>query len=298
MDQSRDFSEPFLYELRLKKELYHRSYEPAASAMPNLLPSFAENELSTSVSFTNNKILMDCMQQLNNSVDTTSFAALSPSSDLPLGAVRNLRNVICRRVTSYGRFDMNIPFSVGDLMDLLSLTDDCLPEHWDTGLPSGSAAESVTKEVNISVNVLVCNAVGIDRGVYRYDPLEKKLIFVTKLSDTDVERLQKAYLLDNYQLSAIPLVVVPTWCSVSSKLSVESFLACNFALGAWCQAIHLSASAMKLGFGAALGFNPRILQEMLKCQSQDLPLLLGFIGHNAKAEASYHYELVKGIADA
>ncbi len=140
--------------------------------------------------------------------------------------------------------------------------------------------------------VYVNHVEALPQGVYDYDPSTGAL---NPVSDQPMGALlQRNYFLENYNLeqAAAVIAVMGRPVEVIEKLGERAYRAVNAEVGAITQTVYLAAAGLKLGCGAALGFDNESLAEMATvAETGEWPLIILMIGKERGDDANVDYQL-------
>ncbi|WP_405677731.1 nitroreductase family protein [Streptomyces sp. NBC_01511] len=209
----------------------------------------------------------------------------------PLPAARpmpaDVRTVLRRRRSSFGRFDASRPVTGGQLAACLAASVAGSRLGGDTGTGTEDGGVRLT-----NLYAFVNHVEGLEPGAYAYDPDAHELRLVK--AGRPGEFLQRNYFLSNYNLEQAGAVLVPTirTSAVLDAVGDRGYRLVNATIGAVAQSAYTACSALELGCGVALGFdNVSYIEELGLDATGEAPLLIMMIGNERPAPADFRYEI-------
>jgi SagB-type dehydrogenase family enzyme len=204
---------------------------------------------------------------------------LPPPAPMPM----RLTGVLRRRRSSFGRFDASHPISAAQFgASLVASAAATLPTEID-----GPGDGPLTK-----LYAFVNHVTGVPAGSYEYLPERHELRRVR--AEPPGYFLQRNYFLANYNLEQAAAVLVP--CirthAVLDAVGERGYNLVNATIGAVAQNFYLSAAALDLGAGVALGFdNISYIEHLGIDATGEAPLLVMMLGNERANPGDYRYEL-------
>ncbi|MEV8406692.1 SagB family peptide dehydrogenase [Streptomyces niveus] len=224
-------------------------------------------------------------------------AAPPVNPDLPLAplpAARpmpgDVRTVLRRRRSSFGRFDASRPVTAEQLAACLAASSTGSRLGGDTGTGPGAGTGDGVRLAKLYA--FVNHVDGLEPGAYEYDPDARELRLVK--AGRPGEFLQRNYFLSNYNLEQAGAVLVPTvrTSAVLDAVGDRGYRLVNATIGAVAQSVYTACSALELGCGVALGFdNVSYIEELGLDATGEAPLLIMMIGNERPAPADFRYEI-------
>ncbi|MFC8824759.1 nitroreductase family protein [Streptomyces sp. NPDC057137] len=215
----------------------------------------------------------------------------------PLPAARpmpgDVRTVLRRRRSSFGRFDASRPVTGEQLAACLAASSAGSRLGGDTGTGTGTGTGAGEGGVRLAKLYAFVNHVeGLAPGAYEYDPDAHELRLVK--AGRPGEFLQRNYFLSNYNLEQAGAVLVPTirTSAVLDAVGDRGYRLVNATIGAVAQSVYTACSALDLGCGVALGFdNVSYIEELGLDATGEAPLLIMMVGNERPAPADFRYEI-------
>jgi SagB-type dehydrogenase family enzyme len=204
---------------------------------------------------------------------------LPPPVPMPM----RLTTVLRRRRSSFGRFAASRPISAAQLgTSLAASAAGTQPTEIDT--PGDGSLTKLYAFVN--------HVSGVPAGTYEYVPRQHALRRVR--AEPPGYFLQRNYFLANYNLEQAAAVLVP--CirthAVLDAVGERGYNLVNATIGAVAQHFYLSAAALDLGAGVALGFdNISYIEYLGIAATGEAPLLIMMLGNERPDSGDYRYEL-------
>jgi SagB-type dehydrogenase family enzyme len=130
-------------------------------------------------------------------------------------------------------------------------------------VPSGGARQS------FETYLLVSRVEGIDRGIYRYLPIEHKLVLVSNnLPDAD-DLMEKAWFQKFIGKSAVVFVWAAVPYRVEWRYSIISYKDILIEAGHICQNLYLACEAIGAGTCAIAAYDQKTLDELLQIDGEN-----------------------------
>ncbi|MFI6691835.1 nitroreductase family protein [Streptomyces sp. NPDC050433] len=226
-------------------------------------------------------------------------AAAPPANpDLPVVALPaarampgDVRTVLRRRRSSFGRFDASRPVTGEQLAACLAASSAGSRLGGDTGTGTGTGVEGGGVRL-AKLYAFVNHVDGLEPGAYEYDPDTHELRLVK--AGRPGEFLQRNYFLSNYNLEQAGAVLVPTvrTAAVLDAVGDRGYRLVNATIGAVAQSVYTACSALELGCGVALGFdNVSYIEELGLDATGEAPLLIMMVGNERPAPAGFRFEI-------
>ena len=215
---------------------------------------------------------------------------LGEPTPLPAPALERLQSDIVTifriRQSSFGGFSTHMPLSCTELATLLYAG--AIAGSYPSDLTCAGAPAHFTQ-----LGVFAVNVEDVEPGAYSYDR-NQHCLWTIQRNDLSVF-LQEHYGLRNYNMAAIGAVLVilgsPHW--MLDTYGNRGYRALNTEVGLVAQSIYLTATALSIGCGAALGFDQSALTRALELDGSDLRMQLALLtGHERQNRASFDYRLV------
>ncbi|MFJ9433972.1 nitroreductase family protein [Streptomyces sp. NPDC101490] len=203
-----------------------------------------------------------------------------PAPELPEVPVRR---VLRNRRSSFGRFDAAVPVTPGQLSTVLAA---CAA----TSLGGDAAPEGTPRQVRLYA--FVNHVEDIAPGAYVHDADTGELSLV--VPGPQGRFLQENYFLANYNLEQAGAVLVPTvrTAAVLDAVGDRGYRLAVGTAGAVAQTFYLTASALGLGAGVALGFdNVSFVERLDLAGTEEAPLLIMPLGNERPGPADFRHEI-------
>jgi SagB-type dehydrogenase family enzyme len=195
-----------------------------------------------------------------------------------------LRDVVCRRRSSFGAFVTRPPLSL---------------EEAGTVLAGAASAQRYTADVKASdapltrLYLLANRVGGLPSGTYAYEAGGHRLHPIRERELGTF--LQRAYYLSNYNLDQAAAVIAIS-ANLDSALALygaRGYRILNAEVGAVAQTAYVAASAARVGCGAVLGFDNIAIDEAVGLDRADeRTFLFLLLGHERADPADFDYRLV------
>jgi SagB-type dehydrogenase family enzyme len=227
--------------------------------------------------------------------DLVAAATAGPPSELPEHPLppvdparlsRSFVEVLRARRSSFGLFCARPALSADELGALLAATGPGCGLRSDVRYPDGGPALA-------RLAVFVNHVDGVPEGAYDY--LSDSHALSPIPGDRTNPFLQRQYFLNNYNLeqAAAVLVVVTRPRAVVEAIGDRGYRVVNAEVGAVAQTVYLTAAALGVGCGAALGFDNVALAERLRISGTDQwPMLIIMVGRERHDQADIAYPVI------
>ncbi|GGM34945.1 nitroreductase family protein [Dactylosporangium sucinum] len=226
--------------------------------------------------------------------EAVKSAQVAPRPDLeevplpaPAPAIRDVRQALRARVTSFGRFEAHWTFTGAQLAAVLSAGAAAAAGFGCDVLPAGEALTLVQQYVFVN------HVQGVDPGLYEYDPSGGALRLIRR--GLPGLFLQANYTMGNYSLEQAAAVIVPAVRvpALLDALGDRGYRLATAVTGAVTQACYTASAAIGTGCGVALALDAVGYVEELGLQASDeIPLLLMMVGHQRRPAATYRFDLI------
>jgi SagB-type dehydrogenase family enzyme len=139
-------------------------------------------------------------------------------------------------------------------------------------LPSGSARRTVPSagcRHALETYLCVLNVAGLDRGVYRYLPVEQQLLFEFNEQDLPQKLAMAAY--DQSFVGTAPVTFI--WATIPYRMEWRYDIAAHKVIlldaGHVCQNLYLACAAVGAGTCAIAAYHQELMDQLLRLDGQD-----------------------------
>lgn len=190
-------------------------------------------------------------------------------------------NSLMRRTTSFGRF-LPVPYDESQLISILDKADELSVAL----LPLGES------NVRLEYLIYVSRVNGLRPGLYTYTGRTGQLTCIQEGAQDKF--LEGTYFLSNYdsRKAAATIIICGNVYQCCQRWGVRGYRLLNAVVGASCQAISIEGARLKIGTGAALGFDAEAHANHAGMDKRRMtPMLMMMTGVDDPRAGSFHSEV-------